>query len=245
MTTNKTPFYNSTLKRLITIFGSVFNEIYFESDFGEDKKVPLFFSQREKFLVDRAELGDIYRMGMEAPYPRMGFEVMDMNYAPERMVNPMHKIRGKDATHVWQHNRVPYDFSFNLYVATKTLETGFKIVEQIIPMFAPSFNVTVNEVDGFDTKTDLSIVFNSISQDVDYVGAAGEPRTIVWTLNFTMKAYLYNRTNMQTVIKETITKMSTSELDQQFVKYTSAVVPRSADKSQPHTIVDKIEEGLK
>lgn len=237
----KKPYYHSTIKRLIAIFGSVFNDVHFTSDHGEIKKVPLFYSPREKFLVDRAELADMYRINAQQPYPRMGFEMVGLNYASERKRNTLNKIRSEIAGSMWQWERVPYDFSFNLYVASKTMETALKIVEQIMPIFSPSFNVTVNEVEGFNTETDVAIVLNSCSPDVDYMGPVDEDRTIIWTLNFTLKAYLYNNTNRNGVIKETITKMSTSEIDLQFIKMTSEVVPRDANKNEPHIVVDKIE----
>lgn len=38
------PFYHSTIKRLVTIFGSVFNEVSYIDDFGKEQRVPLFLS---------------------------------------------------------------------------------------------------------------------------------------------------------------------------------------------------------
>lgn len=240
---DKSPFYHSTIKRLVTIFGSVFNEVDYFDDFGNRQRVPLFYSPREKFLVDRVELADMYRINSNQPWPRMGFEMVGMNYAPERQVNPIHRFR-QGASGKWQYNRVPYDFSFQLYVATKQFEPSLRIIEQILPIFSPAFNVTVNELDGWDTATDITIVFDSISYDIDYQGDLTSERTIVWTLGFTLKAFLYCRDNLQTQIKETITKLSTSEMDRQFDQMTALVVPREARKDEPHTIVETVETRL-
>lgn len=235
-------FYHSTIKRLVTVFGSIFSNIHYYDDFDKKHKVTLFYSAREKFLVDRGELNDLYRLGTNHPYPRMGFELMGMNYASERMTNPINKLRGQNDA-IWSYNRVPYDFSFNLYIATKQFEQSLKIVEQILPMFSPSFNVTINELIGFkNLKNDIGVVLNSVSNDIDYQGSVYEDRTITWTLNFTLKAYLYNRIQVQEVIKETITNMSTSEMDSQYITLISVVEPRNANKDDPHTIIDKRED---
>lgn len=230
------PFYHSTIKRLVTIFGSVFNEVSYIDDFGKEQRVPLFYAPREKFLVDRLELSDMHRIGMTQPWPRMAFEMVGMNHAPERQVNPMHKIKSDGGK--WQYNRVPYDFSFQLFVATKQFENSLKIIEQILPIFSPAFNVTVNELDEWDTKTDISIILDSVQHDIDYQGDLSEPRTIVWTLGFTLKAYLYCRDNLQAQIKETITTLSTSQMDEQFTRMTAEVVSRSARKTDNHVIVE-------
>lgn len=237
----KEPFYHSTIKRLVALFGSMFDEVYYIDGFGKKQKVPLFYGPREKWLVDRLEASDLYRLNAEQVWPRMGFEMTGMNFAPERNLNTMHKIRAYD-TGKWQYNRVPYDFSFNLFIAAKQLEPSLKIIEQVVPIFAPAMNLTVNEVDGFGTETDISVVLDSVGYDIEYQGSLADPRTIVWTLGFTMKAYLYQRNNIQQLIKETITKMSTSDMDSVFTKLTSEVVPREANKWEPHEIIDKVEE---
>ena len=230
------PFYHSTIKRLVTIFGSVFNEVNYIDDFGKEQRVPLFYSPREKFLVDRLELSDMRSITRGHPWPRMAFEMVGLNYAPERQINPMHKMKSDGGK--WQYNRVPYDFSFQLFIATKQFENSLKIIEQILPIFSPAFNVTVNELDEWNTKTDISIILDSVQHDIEYQGDLTEPRTIVWTLGFTLKAYLYCKDNLQAKIKETITTLSTSEMDERFTRLTAEVVPRSARKTDDHTIVE-------
>ena len=172
----KEPFYHSTIKRLVALFGSMFDEVYYIDGFGNKQKVPLFYGPREKWLVDRLEASDLYRINAEQVWPRMGFEMTGMNFAPERNLNTMHKIRAYD-TGKWQYNRVPYDFSFNLFIATKQLEPSLKIVEQVVPIFAPAMNLTVNEVDGFGTETDISVVLDSVGYDIEYQGTLADPRT--------------------------------------------------------------------
>jgi hypothetical protein len=63
-------------------------------------------------------------------------------------------------------------------------------VEQILPFFAPEFVVTVN-FDDINRKVDVPIYMNSVSSEEDYEGDFETRRSIIFTLNFTMKTYLF------------------------------------------------------
>lgn len=241
----KPVFYYGTIKRLIVIFGSLFNEVYYENNNKEIVKVPLFFAQREKFLVKRTEAQDMYRLNEDKTYPRMAFDLTGLNYAPERQTNAMNKIKAIENNKKYQYNRISYDFTFNLYITTKYLEQSLKIVEQILPLFSPSFNVLVNEVDGFDTETDIPIILNSVSQSIDYEGPFDGQRDIVWTLNFTVKAFLYNDTKTSEVIKTAIATLSPNQYDIMFEQYIASVIPKDAEKHDPHVIKEEITEVIR
>lgn len=237
-------FYHGTIKRLIVIFGALFNEVYYKNNNNELIKVPLFFAQREKFLVKRTEGQDINRLNEDMTYPRMAFELDGMNYAPERQTNVMNKMRPLKNSK-YQYNRVAYDFTFNLKITTKYMEQSLKIVEQILPLFSPSFNVLVNEIDGFDTETDIPIILNSVVPSVEYEGNFDGQRNIIWTLNFTVKAFLYNDTKTSEVIKKAIATLSPNNFDTMFEQYTATVVPRNAEQDDPHVIEEEIIEVIK
>lgn len=237
-------FYYGTIKRLIVIFGSLFNEVYYKNDHNEIVKVPLFFAQREKFLVKRKEAEDMYRINEDKTYPRMAFDLTGLNYAPERQTNAIQKIRPFNNESVYQYNRVAYDFTFNLHITTKYLEQSLKIVEQIVPLFSPAFNVTVNEVDGFDTETDIPIILNSITEDIEYQGGYETQREIKWTLNFTVKSFLYNDTRTSTVIKKAIATLSPNQYDSMFEQYMASVIPFDASKTDPHIIEESVTEVI-
>lgn len=231
-------FYYETIKRITAIFGSLFDEVTYKTDKGALQKVPIFYSPREKFLVAQVDDGDIYRLNVSQSLPRMAFEMIGINYAPERATNRHQKISNSNSTK-WQWNRHPYDFSFNLYIATKRFETSLQIVEQIIPLFTPSFNITVNEMDELRLDNDIAIVLNSEQHEFDYQGSLAEDQSIViWTLQFTVKAWLYNNTNTTAKITEAISRITAGELDSKYEDYTALVNPRTHDKTTPHTIIE-------
>lgn len=230
-------FYYETIKRITAIFASLFDEVTYKSDKGVFHKVPIFFAPRERFLTIKIDDGDLYRLGVAQSLPRMAFEMIGINYAPERATNRHQRISNTD-DNKWQWNRHPYDFSFNLYIATKKFETSTQIVEQIVPLFTPSFNITVDEMSELNLKNDIAIVLNSLQHELDHQGSlSDDQRVVVWTLQFTVKGWLYNNTNTQKRITETITRLAPSEIDRLYSDVTAYVNPIGLeDKTQPHTI---------
>lgn len=230
---DKSPFYHSTIKRYVAIFGSVFNELSIINDKGEQQLVPLFYAPREKFLVLRQENKDKHQLNVAMPYPRMAFEMTGISYAPQRHTNKFNRIVEKNSNK-WQWNRVPYDFNFQLYIYTKQQETGLKIIEQIAPIFTPTLNVTINEIDTYHLNNDIAIELDSVQQDMDYQGGFESQRTLSWTLGFTVKGWLYARDNINVHIKEVIAKLSNKDLDEIFARYTKENAPeiKQVDYSQ-------------
>lgn len=85
---------------------------------------------------------------------------------------------------------MPYNIDFSLYVYVRNMEDGLQIVEQILPHFTPEFVVTVN-FDDLHKKFDIPITLTGFSSQEDYEGDFQSRRSIVFTLNFSMKTYLF------------------------------------------------------
>lgn len=86
---------------------------------------------------------------------------------------------------------VPYNIGFQLNIMTKLQDDALQIVEQILPNFQPSFNLTVDLVDSIGEKKDIPVVLDSVSFTDDYEGDYSTRRTLIYTLNFTAKTYLF------------------------------------------------------
>jgi hypothetical protein len=236
-------FYYNTIKNLIVTFGTVFDDIRFINDEGIEIKVPIHYAPKEKFVSYFTEKPDFDQLDIEIQLPRMAFEISGLNFASNRFVNPLSRI--KDPTideKKYMFSRIPYDFQFNLYVATKKFEDSLKIVEQIVPFFTPELNVTIKDKDDFSLQTDVPIVLNSVSFDIQYEGSYDTKRTIMWTLGFTLKGWLYGDVKQQNVIKETITNLTQLDINNKFETLISEVVPRTASENDPHEIVDRTVE---
>ena len=86
---------------------------------------------------------------------------------------------------------VPYDVNIRLSILSKLNEDALQIVEQILPYFQPNFNVTIDLVSSIGEKRDIPIVLNNISMQDDYEGDYTTRRSLIYTLDFTAKTYLF------------------------------------------------------
>ena len=65
---------------------------------------------------------------------------------------------------------VPYNIGFELNILAKLNDDALQIIEQILPYFQPSFNLTVDLVKSIGEKRDIPIVLDSINFQDDYEG---------------------------------------------------------------------------
>ena len=86
---------------------------------------------------------------------------------------------------------VPYNIGFELSIFSKLNDDALQIIEQILPFFQPSFNLTVDLVSSIGEKRDIPVVLENISFQDDYEGSFETRRALIYTLNFTAKTYLF------------------------------------------------------
>tara|TARA_B000000460_G_scaffold150351_1_gene106116 strand:- start:740 stop:1513 length:774 start_codon:yes stop_codon:yes gene_type:complete len=195
-------FYNESLRKCIIAFGSMFNGIYItrKNASGSDSqslKVPLAYGPKQKFMV-RLDADPNLDQKVAITLPRIGFEIAGFDYDPSRKLNRI--IKRKKVSNTTdkalkqmntQYSPVPYNLNFELFVMTKNSDDGIQIVEQILPFFQPEYTVTINEVPEMAIVRDVPIVLNNIGYEDTYTGSFTERRAIIYTLNFTAKAYVY------------------------------------------------------
>ena len=195
-------FYNESLRKCIIAFGSLFNDIYItrKNASGTDSqsmKVPLAYGPKQKFMV-RLDADPNLDQKVAITLPRIGFEIAGFDYDPSRKLNRI--IKRKKVSNTTdkalkqmntQYSPVPYNLNFELFVMTKNSDDGIQIVEQILPFFQPEYTVTIKEVPEMSVIRDVPIVLNNIGYEDTYTGSFTERRAIIYTLNFTAKAYVY------------------------------------------------------
>jgi hypothetical protein len=128
---------------------------------------------------------------------------------------------------------VPYNLSFELGILAKNQDDGLQILEQILPYFQPSFNITMNLVAEIGEKRDFPVTLTSVDYSDDYEGDFDTRRTLIYTLQFVCKTYLYGPISDATdqVIKKAQVDMST-RLDvtaPRELRYTVTPDPITAD----------------
>ena len=86
---------------------------------------------------------------------------------------------------------VPYNMQFELNIMCKLNDDALQIVEQILPFFQPSYNLTVNLVSAINEKRDIPVVLENVSFQDEYEGDFTSRRVLYYTLRFTAKTYLF------------------------------------------------------
>lgn len=194
---------------MVIYFGGIFNDLRITrtnaaGDVVAAIKIPLSYAPKDKMLA-RVDADPEITRQTAIFLPRMSFEMTGLAYDGTRKLNTVSRQVVKDASNAnklkSQYNPVPYNFEFNLYVYVKNAEDGTKIIEQIVPFFTPDWTATVNLIPEMNIAMDIPIILNSISMEDTYEGEFQERRAIIWTLNFTVKGYIYGPITSKPIIK--------------------------------------------
>ena len=202
-------FYHQTIHKYVAAFGTLFNDINIERKNSsgtviERVKVPLAYGPRQKWILALSDTTDQRRV-LAARLPRIGFALTGVNYDSVRKLNTViRNVAANTASTgsvLSQYNPVPYNFDFELFILVNNAEDGTQILEQILPYFTPEFTVTINTIPDMGIKADVPIVLNSASQSDEYEGELATRRTIIWTLSFLLKGFVYPDVKSGTLIK--------------------------------------------
>ena len=191
-----TYFYHEILRKTVIGFGTLFNNINIRhkdtsgANFSV-MKVPLAYGPMQKFLARIQQQPDLERE-IAITLPRLSFEMQGIQYDPTRKTGIAQTFLAKDGTTAKKvYMPVPYNVGFELSIMAKLSDDALQILEQIVPYFQPSFNITINLISSIGEKKDIPIVLESINYSDQYEGGFDTRRTIVYTLAFTAKTYLF------------------------------------------------------
>ena len=189
-------YYHEILRKTIIAFGTIFNDIHIRHRDGAGKensdiRVPLAYGPMQKFLARLEQQADLNR-AVQITLPRMSFETTNIAYDATRKGGITQTFKASDGSKLRKvFMPVPYNIGFELNILVKLNDDALQIVEQILPYFQPSFNVTIDLVDVIGEKRDVPIVLDNISFQDDYEGDFATRRALIYTLNFTAKTYLF------------------------------------------------------
>ena len=191
-----TYYYHEIVRKTIVSFGTLFNQIAIRHDDSAgntytEMKVPLAYGPSQKFLARLEQQADLNKP-VQITLPRMSFEMNGISYDPSRKVGVTQTFKASDGTNMKKvYMPVPYNIAFELNILTKLNDDALQIVEQILPYFQPSFNLTVDLVKEIGEKRDIPIVLDTINFQDDYEGDFSTRRALIYTLSFTAKTYLF------------------------------------------------------
>lgn len=193
-----TYFYHQILRKTIISFGTLFNNITIEKKDDNDNtfstvKVPIAYGPTQKFLARLTQQADLNRP-VEIQLPRMSFEFNGITYDPQRKLTTTQTFQAvdKDDNKIKEtYMPVPYNMNFELSIYTKINDDMLQIIEQILPYFQPEYSLTVDLVKELGEKRDIPIIINNIKMSDDYEGDFSKRRSLVYTVSFTAKTYLF------------------------------------------------------
>ena len=244
-------FYNQIVRKNIIAFGTLFNNIEMKStdpDTGEvleAQKVPLAYGPKQKFLV---RLTDQSTSKVSITLPRLYFEMTGIDYDSTRKTSPIQKYKtvidgNGDEVRV-QYVPVPYNINFELGVIAKSQDDALQIVEQILPYFQPSFSITLNMIPDMNEKRDVAIVLNGISGEDEWDDTFMQRRYIAYTLNFTMKSYLYGPYNTSDVIRKAIIHETMGDASVNRRTVTRTYTPKAKTDINTDGVIDVNDDAL-
>jgi hypothetical protein len=192
-------FEYDLVRKYVSLFGTLFNDTYirrYDSDGQplQTLKIPISYAPKEKMLA-RLDQDPNLNKPYAITLPRMAFEITGMYYASTRKLQTVNRqyttLPAEQNNLKYQYVPVPYDFLFNLYIMVKNAEDGTRILEQILPFFTPDWTATVNLIPEMNFKVDIPLVLQTVNVEDLYEGNYDTRRSLIWTLGFVMKGYVF------------------------------------------------------
>jgi len=191
-----TYFYNKSLKTIVAVFGTLFNNISIaklvNGKMQGIARVPLSYAPRQKFLARLASYDPNNPIDVAVRLPRMSFEITSIQYDTSSKLNRLNSTLYPIADNTIEKARVyqstPYIIGMQLNILARHQDDALQCVEQILPYFNPEYNITVKDLEGPGSRTDIPISLQGVSFQDDYEGDfEASRRTIIYTLDFTIR----------------------------------------------------------
>jgi hypothetical protein len=245
-------FYNESIRKTIIGFGTLFNNIELRRKDSDNVtvqtiKVPLAYGPVEKFLARvEAEPNLDKRRPTQIQLPRISFEMKGISYDPGRKLSPTQVCRSPkdgDTQKSYSHYLpVPYNLDFEVAIISKNNDDAVQILEQILPFFQPHFSITINMISQTDEKKDIPILLNGVTLQDDYEGDFRTRRTIIYTLTFTAKSYIYGPVTTSEVIKKVNVDIGTAINANRYVTYSAT--PKALEDINDDGVINAVDDAL-
>jgi len=250
-------FYNSTIRKYVALFGTYFNQLEVrrtstDGTLNQRQIVPISYGPYQKILArleqDPNVLGGASfdaqgNVAAGQPYamtlPRMAFELTSFEYDAERKVAPTRKIRKTAVDEAnggrrFVYSGTPYNMGFSLYIMAKYNEDAVKVLEQILPFFNPEFTSTVRLIDGLEPM-DVPLILSDVQSEDIYEEAFTQRRSILYTLNFTMKGWFFGPEKDKEVIRFIDTRYATDTATNTEFEEFQTIQPGMTANNEPTT----------
>ena len=221
--------YNRIIRKLVIGFGNLFNDITlvrYNPDASEAERfvIPIAYATKERYVM---RIEDDYTLDkkVQVALPRFSFEMTGMSYDVSRKQNTNIKNFSNGNTGVIsQYNPVPYNFDFKLYLYVRNIEDATQVLEHIIPYFTPDYTMKLNLIPEMGIVKEIPVILNTADHEIVYEGDRNqETRMIIWTLDFTVKGFIFGKTSGPIkVIKTAITNVYNNLMPEDIVLFNMA-----------------------
>jgi len=178
-------FYTGVTKKVVAIFGSIFNDLYVEKRVkqpGEKElsstyyRVPLSYANRSRILRHFTETDG----GIQVRFPRMSFQINDFSIQQESRLNKYNSQRFTvDGREYQAFQAIPLVLNLELAIISNLQDDCLQIFEQILPFFNPTYTVSVKNLEYEGSRTDVPITLTDISYDDSYEGGLEDGQRVV------------------------------------------------------------------
>jgi hypothetical protein len=213
-------FYHKLFRKYVIYFGSLFNDIFIQRTDANDNvvqwfNVPLAYGPKSAWITRLNQDPDAKRE-TAIVLPRMSFEITNIQYDAQRKISVQQKIVALNTTNPnnldYTQSAIPYNITFALTIYTKTVEENLQIMEQIFPFFAPEWTASVNLIPELGITKDIPVSIANVTVNDRYENQIGQPRFIMSTIQFLMKAELYGPIKSKGIIKRTTINLYDDDL---------------------------------
>ena len=194
-------WYFQTIRKYIAIVGHLVNNLSIERTDANNNvtqviAVPVEYLPKENMMVRLIGDPNISRPFSDlVPRITYALEPNGIRYRSEDRTPATNYIAQKQANSssraLYQFTPTPYDFGFKVLVWVKNFEDGTKIIEQILPFFAPEYTVKAMLVPEINEQREIPVELKSVAMQDLWSDDFKQRQYIVWELDFNVKGFLY------------------------------------------------------
>jgi hypothetical protein len=96
----------------------------------------------------------------------------------------------------------PYNFSWRLQIRTNSYEDSSQILEQILPFFNDDNFLRIRELPFLNIERNIQVVLDGVSPEIPDSLGEEEMRSVNWTIDFTLKGFMYKPTSNIKIIEK-------------------------------------------
>lgn len=240
-------FYHSTIRKVVSVFGTLFNNISVVRKDGTGKvvnitRVPLAYGPKQKFLARLDEQPNLNAQKVAIKLPRMSFEIISLTYDASIKTNRNNLIEVISADPNQKsvvRNYAPYRMGLQLSIMAKNQDDALQCLEQILPHFQPEYTVTIKDLDSLNVNTDMPFVLTGVQMNEDYEGDFAQRRAIIYTLDFETRLRFYGPVSKRAIIKTSSVDLVAPGAGIDSVSV--SVNPPTATENDQYTVMTSIE----